>query len=134
VKLLIDVNVLLDAALVRSPWDQAAVQLIGAVENGKAEGWMAGHTLPTAYYFVAKEHGKPTASSMAAGVLRVLDVVTAGRADLQRALGLQFRDFEDAVQAVCADRAGADYIVTRDLAGFRDSPVPAREPRRCCSC
>lgn len=37
-----------------------------------------------------------------------------------------WRDFEDAVQAVCAAKAGADYIVTQDLHGFQAASVPAQ--------
>jgi hypothetical protein len=37
-------------------------------------------------------------------------------------------DFEDAVQAACAERIGADYIVTRNLKDFAKSPVQAILP------
>jgi predicted nucleic acid-binding protein len=43
-------------------------------------------------------------------------------------MALGWNDFEDAVQAVCATKAGADFIVTRDLQDFRASTVPAHEP------
>jgi len=39
-----------------------------------------------------------------------------------------WKDFEDAVQAVCASKVGADYIVTRDLHDFRGASVPVRTP------
>jgi integrase len=35
------------------------------------------------------------------------------------------RDFEDAVQAMCARRTGVDYIVTHNLKDFKGSPVQA---------
>lgn len=48
--------------------------------------------------------------------------------DLSHALGLGWRDFEDAVQSVSASKIGANFIVTRNLQDFSDSPVPARDP------
>jgi len=37
-------------------------------------------------------------------------------------------DFEDNIQIACAQAAGLDLIVTRDVAGFRHSPIPSIEP------
>lgn len=61
-------------------------------------------------------------------LLRVLGTVPVEREDLIRALSFGWSDFEDAVQAVCASKINADFIVTRDLHDFRASSVPAREP------
>jgi len=47
---------------------------------------------------------------------------------LGHAAALSLRDFEDAVQAVCALKIGADYIVTRDERDFQGLAVPARSP------
>ena len=58
----------------------------------------------------------------------VLDVVPALKSDIKSALTSDFSDFEDAVQAACAKRAKADYIVTRNVRGFKHSPVPAIMP------
>ena len=43
-------------------------------------------------------------------------------------LALNWTDFEDAVQAACAEKAEADYLVTRDKKGFRRSPVKTVTP------
>jgi hypothetical protein len=48
--------------------------------------------------------------------------------EMLQALALGFSDFEDAVQAACAPRINADWIVTRNLRDFRKSPVVARPP------
>lgn len=84
--------------------------------------------MTTAFYVIAKNQGAQGARTAVAELLRILDVVPAERADLSQALSMGWGDFEDAVQAVSASKVGADFIVTRDLRDFRDSPVPAREP------
>jgi hypothetical protein len=48
--------------------------------------------------------------------------------DLIKAAGTDIDDYEDAVQAICAARIKADYIVTRNLKDCRNSKVPAIKP------
>ena len=36
---------------------------------------------------------------------------------------MNWTDFEDAVQAACAEKAEVDYLVTRDKTGFKKSAV-----------
>lgn len=41
-----------------------------------------------------------------------------GTRSRRRALTLPMRDYEDAIQAACALKIGADYIVTRNVKDF----------------
>ena len=52
-------------------------------------------------------------------------VVDLREADLLKAADLDFTDYEDALQSVCASRAKANYIVTRNIRDFKNSTVPA---------
>jgi len=122
-KLLIDINVLLDLFLQREPWGGDAARLLNAIEAGLGTGYVAGHTITTAYYVVTRARGKPFAAAMVSDLLRLVEVVPAGKADFQHALGLGFEDYEDAVQTVCALSADADAIVTRDPGDFSSGPL-----------
>lgn len=127
-RLLLDINVLLDVALKRAPFAHDSAQQLNAVVLGQAEGFVASHTLTTAFYVIAKNQGVLNATAVVAQMLRILDVVPADRVDLSQAVSLGWRDFEDAVQAVSALKIGADYIVTRDLHDFRAASTPAHPP------
>lgn len=48
--------------------------------------------------------------------------------DLKKAAEMNFRDYEDALQNVCAERMKADYIITRNKRDFAGSKVPAFSP------
>ena len=48
--------------------------------------------------------------------------------DLTRASELNWKDFEDAVQSVTAERIHADYIITRNVRDFSKSRVMAFTP------
>jgi predicted nucleic acid-binding protein len=128
VKLLLDINVLLDVLLDREPWSAAASLLLAEIECGSAEGYVAAHTLPTVYYVVGRAGDRKLAAAAVGDLLRILDIAQVTRMELQEALTYSVPDFEDAVQAAAARAIGADYLVTRNERDFRDSPVPVADP------
>jgi len=127
-KLLLDINVVLDVPLRRAPWVGEAAAMLSAIEQRRASGYVAAHTVTTYHYVIAKQAGRDEAVRATADLLRLLRVVPTGREDFRDALALSLRDFEDAVQAVAALKAGADYLVTRNAPDFRGTTVPVRTP------
>jgi predicted nucleic acid-binding protein len=127
-KLLFDTNVVLDVLLDRQPHVEGSAAAWAAVETGVSEGMLAAHAVTTIHYLVRKERGNARAKRIVSAILRVFKVAAVDGAVLQEALELPFPDFEDAVTAVAARKAGCDYIVTRDPKGFRESPVRAITP------
>jgi predicted nucleic acid-binding protein len=128
VKLLLDINVLLDVLLNRAPWAEAAAELLVALEEGKATGVVAGHTLTTVHYIVSRARDRETAAAAVTDLLRILEVVPVEKVDFHQALVLPMDDFEDAVQAAAALKVGADLIVTRDEKDFRPFSLPSVVP------
>ena len=59
--------------------------------------------------------------------LQMFDVIDLIPADADSALQSEMPDYEDALIAFSAQRAGIDLILTRDE-GFRNSPVPVMTP------
>jgi predicted nucleic acid-binding protein len=128
VKLLLDINVLLDVLLDREPWSEAASQLLSAVESTETQGFVAPHTLPTIYYVMAQSRDRSVAAAAVTDLLRILDVAPLTKADYQEALALPITDFEDAIQAAAASKLGVDYLVTRNEKDFRGAAVPVSDP------
>ena len=77
-----------------------------------------------------KNLGKQGAALAVSNMLRLFEVVPVEKADFYQATMLGMSDYEDAVQAVCAAKIGADYVVTRNEADFATSPVPAWAPSK----
>lgn len=127
-RLLVDVNVALDALLTRPPHADAATRLWTAVEEKRGIGLLPAHGVTTLFYLVARARGAATARRIVADTLTVFDVAPVDQAVLTRALALAWPDFEDAVCAAAAAAAACDAIVTRDISGFRDTPVRAVHP------
>jgi predicted nucleic acid-binding protein len=127
-KILVDINVILDAILERKEWLEEAGLLLSAIENGQVEGYVAAHTITTTHYLVAKQKGRTVAASVVTDLLRIVRVVQIGGADFLQALLLGMNDYEDAVQVVAALQIGADYLVTRNARDFKSAPVQAHTP------
>ena len=127
-RLLLDINVLLDVVLERDPWARPAAALLAALETKQAHGFVAAHTLPTVYYVVAKSKDRETATTAMHDLLRLVDVVPVEKQDFYRALSLPVNDFEDAVQAAAAFRIDAEYLVTRNEPDFKGASISTAAP------
>jgi len=124
VKLFLDTNVVLEVLARREPWYEEAAALLTAVEDGRADGVMAAHTVTTLHYLIAKHRGRDVARTALIRLMSLVDVEPVDGEVLSQALAMDLDDFEDAVQAVCALRSGAARIVTRAPDGFRGTGGP----------
>ncbi len=125
-RLLIDINVLLDVALQR-PGAPDSARLL-ALCGRQHEGWLAWHSIATLAYLIERQNSAISCREFIQGILVWADVAKTGRADALAALGLPMSDFEDALQVAAAMACGAQFIITRNERDFKSSPVPALNP------
>ena len=125
-RLLIDINVLLDVALQR-PGAPAASRLLGMCGR-QHEGWLAWHSVATLAYLIERGQSSVSSRDFIRSLLVWADVAKTGRSDALAALELPMRDFEDALQIAAAMACGAQFIITRNERDFKTSPVPALNP------
>ncbi len=123
-----DTNILLDIVTQRSPHYANSQSVLDTCDSLDADVVIAWHTLATTFYIVAKKEGRQKATEMLKDILMAMTVVETGQTAALRAFDLDFPDLEDAMQAAAAEAALADFIVTRDGAGFSKSPVPVLAP------
>jgi len=127
-KVLLDVNVVLDVLLDRQPHCTASAAVWSAVESGVAEGLLSAHAVTTIHYLIRKHTSAAKARQTLTAILRVFGVAMVDERVIQSALEMHSPDFEDSVTAAAAQLAECDFIVTRDPKGFRGSPVQALTP------
>ena len=125
-RLLIDINVLLDVALQR-PGAPASARLLGLCGR-QHEAWLAWHSVATLAYLIERQQSAISGRDFIRGMLDWADVAHTGRADALAALDLPMGDFEDALQVAAAMACGAQFVITRNQRDFKDSPVPALSP------
>jgi predicted nucleic acid-binding protein len=127
-KILVDTNVILDVILERTPHAEGSTAILQTIEKSAADGFVAAHAVTTIHYLIRRAIGLTRADQSIAGILRFFEVATIDQSILHDAMRLAFPDFEDAVTAAAAHRAGCDYIVTRNAKDFRKSPVRCLTP------
>lgn len=127
-RLLVDTNVVLDVLLDRKPHVTASAAICSAIENGKAEGFLAAHAVTTIHYLLCRELGSGRTTQSLRALLRIFAVAPVDSKVIEQALQTPGQDFEDSVTACAAQAAGCHWIVTRDPKGFKGSAVRALAP------
>ena len=125
-RLLIDINVLLDVALQR-PGAPASARLLGLCGR-QHEAWLAWHSIATLAYLIERQQSAISGRDFIRGMLDWADVAHTGNADALAALDLPMGDFEDALQVAAAMACGAQFVITRNQRDFKNSTIPALSP------
>ena len=127
-KILLDLNVVLDLVLDRSPWVDDAKRLTERVLSGALQGYICATSIPTLFYVTRRTAGPARSLVAVQRCLSTFDVVPVTGDMLRQAAAMPGDDFEDNVQIAAAYGAGVAFIVTRDASGFRRSPIPVLTP------
>jgi predicted nucleic acid-binding protein len=127
-KVLFDVNVLLDVFLDRAPWDVDSKAAFKLALDGRVDGYISAITPTTLFYVARSLVGTDQAFLIVAKCLAVLSVATVDGQVLVDALKVTGKDFEDHVQFTSAEAAKLDAVVTRDAAGFTASVLQILTP------
>ena len=127
--ILIDTDVLIDVALDREPFAEAAAQVLDLVELGYEKACIAWHSVSNLYYLVSPRHGGISTRDFIVQLTHIVDVATTDTEGVRYAASLPMKDFEDAMQVAAARGCGATRIVTRNLKDYKKSPIPAISPQ-----
>ena len=127
-KILIDTNVILDVLCNRADFVEDSLRVFKYCEADRIEGYISALSIPNIVYIMRKELDGERVKEILTALTSIFTVVDLRERDLLRAADWNFPDYEDALQAVCASRIKANYIVTRNIKDFKYSPVPAVKP------
>ena len=127
-KITLDLNLVLDVVQNRQPHYQDSADVLSRARTGEISAVLPGHAVTTLYYVLAKAAGSAKAGQTVDWLLTHFDIAVADKAIFRRARQLTLADFEDAVVASLAEATKSDYVVTRNVADFAGSPVPAVTP------
>jgi len=127
-KVLFDLNILLDVMQEREAFYTASATALSKSIDGECEGLIPGHAITTLHYLLARYTNKQQADEGVDFLLENFVVVNAEIATFRNARQLVMKDFEDAVVASIAAKAGCELVVTRNVVDFKRSPVPALLP------
>ena len=114
----LDTNFLLDCVLPGRPEHAAAQTIKGLVDVGLIEGVVSACSLKDAYYILTKQAGEARGREVVRDCLKSYSVESLD----------QEACFASAYSDEMAERAGVDFIITRDRAAFVRSTIKTFSP------
>ncbi|MBN2964563.1 PIN domain-containing protein [Sulfurospirillum sp. T05] len=127
-RVLLDTNVVLDLLMEREPFSQLAQKIFLKIESKEIQGFLCPTSVTTLYYLLRKHLGKKECNEAIQTLLELFEVVSLDKNILQESVKNVGSDFEDSVIYTSASHAHVDIIITRDLSGFKNSPINVMQP------
>ena len=129
-KLLIDTNIVLDVLCNRKGFVENSSKVFKLCETKKLDGYLSAISVPNIAYILRKELSIEKLKSIIVKLNIIFSIIELKPNDLILATNLDFKDYEDSLQSVCAKRIKADFIITRNTKDFKNSPVKAITPEQ----
>jgi predicted nucleic acid-binding protein len=127
-RILIDINIILDVLQKREPFYEPSARLLALVETGQVQGYLAAHSLTTLFYLIRKDKSAADARATLTNLLQFIRVAPVDQATIEQALNLDYRDYEDAVQMICALQIKADHVITRNIRDYQPALLSVLQP------
>ena len=127
--ILIDTNVILDAFIARQPFMENSKKVLRLCFEQECNGYVAAHSITNIFYILRKQFPSNERKKMLIELCEFIEVVGIQKKQVMDALvNEDFDDLEDRLQVECAMMVNAGFIVTRNIADFSTSPIPAILP------
>ncbi|NOZ52647.1 MAG: PIN domain-containing protein [Gammaproteobacteria bacterium] len=127
-KVLFDINVVLDVLLARKDFVELSASLVGMVENKKIEGYLCATTITTLDYLISKARNKKQAKIEIQKLLKLFRIAKVNSRVLGLSINSRFSGFEDAVQYYSGECSEVDGIVTRNTKDYKNTKLPIYNP------
>ena len=103
-KIFLDTNLILDVLAERIPFYENSRRIWEFVEKKDLTGYLSATTITDIFYIVNKQLGNEKAYETIGKILTIFDIISVSETDIRKALNLGLKDFEDAIQLVCAKK------------------------------
>ncbi|MDB2384410.1 PIN domain-containing protein [Endozoicomonas sp.] len=127
-KVLLDINVVMDVLLDRPHLSTASAAVMARVEVKKMAGVLCATSITTIHYLASKAQGKAVARQTLQLLLQQYEIAPVNQDILMQAHTSGFRDYEDGVQYAAACSVGSQVIITRNTKDFTLSDLPVVTP------
>jgi predicted nucleic acid-binding protein len=124
----IDTNVILDVLLQREGFWEESAKIFVLAEQGKIQACVSSSSITDIFYVSRKKLTLPIARKAIENLLNLFEIVGVDESDLRGALTIPISDVEDALQAWCAKKAGAEAFITQNIEDFNNIDIPVITP------
>jgi len=130
-KVFLDTNVIIDVLQERDSFFQNSYEVMKMAARNKVDACISANCISDIYYIIRRS-GKSVQEARASllGLQQLLSICDTTAADIARAFHLEVVDFEDAILAASARRERAQFIITRNIKDYANSPIEAITPEQ----
>lgn len=127
-RVFVDTNVILDVLLQNEGFWQDSLKIFKLVELGQLTAYVSASSMTDIFYVAAKRLSTPVARQAIEKLLDLFNIVAVDGDDLRNTLLIPIADYEDALQAHLAKKAGVDTLITRDIEVFSNIGIEVLSP------
>jgi predicted nucleic acid-binding protein len=128
-KVFVDTNIIIDLLADRKPYSKFAIEIFNQSEEKQLKLYTSSHSIATTHYLLKKHIEEKKLREILYNLLDFIQVIAVDLDTLKRGLKSKHKDFEDAIQIICAGSVEKmDCIVTRNIKDFRGSEIPVLTP------
>jgi len=132
-KVFLDTNILVDLIADRKPFSKHAIEIFKSAEEHKTQIYTSSHSISTTHYLLKKFVEEKELRDILFNLFDFIEVVPVNLDILKKGLRSSHKDFEDAVQILCASSiTGINCIVTRNKKDFKTSEIAVLTPDEMC--
>lgn len=128
-KYLIDTNVILDVLLKREPFYKSCASVLTLARRKEIELYVSASAITDIYYIANQAlRDRAEVKSLIVKLIKVVSVAGISEDEIQKALALPWKDFEDSVQYSVALLQKMDEIVTRNPKDYKEAEMKVWDP------
>ena len=128
-KYLIDTNVILDVLLKREPFYKSCASVLTSARRKEIELYVSASAITDIYYIANQAlRDRAEVKSLIVKLIKVVSVAGISEDEIQKALALPWKDFEDSVQYSVALLQKMDGIVTRNPKDYKEAEMKVWDP------
>ncbi len=128
IKILIDINVFLDALLPRIKFIES-IDLIKYCFDGKFKSFISANSFGIIHYILRKNNTEKEVRNTLKLLIKNFKIIDLEEGIILNAIDLKNKDFEDNLQIESARKMNLDFIITRNIDDFKDSSVQVFTPK-----
>ena len=125
---LIDGNIILDVLQNRESHIEASSKVWKLCETNLVNGYVSALTFADMVSVMRKEMTPAKVYEVLKKLALIFHFTELSISDMEKAAGMMWKDYEDAVQAATAERIRATAIITRNIKDYQQSKIPAFTP------
>ena len=126
--LFLDTNVLLDLLSEREPFYEDIARIFTMAEAGRIDIAASALSFATISYFLTKYEGAEIAREKLRKLRILCPLIALDELIIDKGLNSRFEDIEDGFQYFSAQKAKANYLITRNVQDFKQAEMVVMSP------